>query len=101
MGPSDPARIDVAALAGIAARYDDAADLIDAAVRTHLSALSFDGASAGRAYGAHGDALRAALDEVGSALSDWSRAASAIAAGLRACAERYVEADARAADRVW
>ncbi|TFV54837.1 ESX-1 secretion-associated protein [Mycobacterium sp. PS03-16] len=100
MGAADPARIDVVALTAIAARYDDAAGLVDTAVRTHLSALSFDGASAGRAYGGHGDALRRALDDLGYALSDWSRAASGIAAGLRASADRYTEADARAADRV-
>lgn len=93
-------RVDPAVLIAVAGRYDEVADLVDAAVRTHLSVLSFDGAVAGRAYGAQGTALRRAVDDVVASLRDWSRAATGIAAALRETASRYAEADVRAARRV-
>ena len=60
----------------------------------------FDGAAAGRMHAARGDALRAAIDDVVDRLRQWARAAAEIAAELRACADRYAEADARAARRI-
>lgn len=100
MGELDAARVDVSAVLGIARRYDVAADIVDTAVRTHLSALAFDGAAAGRVHTARGDALRTAVDHVVDQLRQWSRAATEIASALRASADRYADADARAARRV-
>jgi hypothetical protein len=65
-----------------------------------LSRLAFDGAIAGRAHAARGDALRTALDRVVDDVARWSRASAEIAAALRAGASRYSEADGRAAARI-
>jgi hypothetical protein len=100
MGQPDVARVDVAALHAIARQYEAAADIVEGAVRTHLSGLVFDGAAAGRMHVARGDGLRTAVDQVVDQLRQWSRAAAEIAAALRASADRYSEADARAARRV-
>lgn len=100
MGVIQPARVDGAALVSIAAHYDAAAELVESAVRGQLSAISFDGAAAGRAYAAHGNALRAAVDDIAVALRGWARTASGIAAELRASAARYAQADIDAAARV-
>jgi hypothetical protein len=100
MGESDAARVDVAALLDVARGYDALADAVDAAARKHLTRLSFDGAVAGRAYTARGDALRNSVEHVGDGMRMWARACVEIASVLRASADRYVEADARAARRV-
>jgi hypothetical protein len=100
MGQPDVARVDVAAVHAVARQYEAAAGIVDAAVRTHLTGLVFDGATAGRAHVARGDALRTAVDRVVDQLRQWSRAAAEIAAALRASADRYAEADANAANRV-
>jgi hypothetical protein len=100
MGERDAARVDVAAVLDVARGYDALADAVDAAARTHLMRLSFDGAVAGRSYAARGDALRHSVEHVGDAMRLWSRACVEIATVLRASADRYVEADARGARRV-
>ena len=100
MGEPDVARVDVAAVLGAARQYDAAADIVDTAIRTHLTGLRFDGAAAGRMHAAHGDALRLAIDEVVDRLREWARAATEIATELRSCADRYVEVDARGARRI-
>jgi hypothetical protein len=100
MGKPDVARVDVAALLGIARQYETAADIVDGAVRSHLTGLAFDGAAAGRVHVARGDALRSAVDHVVDQLREWSRASAEIAAALRASAHRYADADAHAARRV-
>jgi hypothetical protein len=100
MGESDAARVDVAALLDVARGYDALADAVDAAAGKHLTRLSFDGAVAGRAYTARGDALRNSVEHVGDGMRLWARACVEIASVLRASADRYVEADARAARRV-
>jgi hypothetical protein len=100
MGQSDAARVDVAALVDVARGYDALADAVDAAARTHLTRLSFDGAVAGRAYTARGDALRHSVELIGDGMWRWARACVEIASVLRASADRYVEADARAGRRV-
>lgn len=94
------ARVDPSALIEVAGRYDAVAALVDTAVRTHLSVLSFDGAVAGRAYGAQGAALRGAVEDIVAALGRWSLGAAGIADALRESAARYAEADARMARRV-
>jgi hypothetical protein len=94
MGPQ-PARVDVAAVRAVAAEFDASAAIIG----THSPHLGFGGAAAGRAYVAHGDTLRAALDGITDGLSAWSRASVEIAAALRASADRYQNSDERAAAR--
>lgn len=83
-----------------ARQYDAAADIVEAVIRTHLTGLRFDGATAGRGHTAHGDALRLAVEVVVDRLHDWARAAAEIAAELRTCADRYVDTDAFAARRI-
>jgi hypothetical protein len=100
VGEPDAARVDVAAVLDAARQYDAAADIVDTAIRTHLSGLRFDGAVAGRMHTARGDALRLAVDDVVDRLRLWSRAATEIAAELRACADRYVDVDVRSARRL-
>ena len=96
MGERDVARVDVAALLGIAGEYEALADAIDAVVRSRLSGLQFGGAVAGRMHVARGEAVRTALDGVADKLREWSRASAEIAAVLRTTAVRYDEADVRA-----
>ncbi len=100
MGETDAAGVDVAAVLSVARQYENVADIVDAAVRNHLSALRFDGATAGCAYAVHGDALRGRVDGIVSELRQWSRASAEIAATLRASADRYADADIRAGLRV-
>lgn len=100
MGELDIARVDVAAVLDVARQYDMASDIVDGAVRTHLSRLRFDGAVAGRMHAVRGDAVRLAVDDLAHRLQQWSRAAAEIAAELRSCAERYGDADARGAERI-
>ena len=97
MGERDSARLDVAAVRAAAERFDSVADELDRAARIPLT---FDGSAAGRAHTADGDALRAALDQVASDLARWARAAAEIAVGLRAGADRYVDADLGATARI-
>jgi O-acetyl-ADP-ribose deacetylase (regulator of RNase III) len=100
VGEPDIARVDVAAVLGAARQYDAAADILDTAIRTHLTGLRFDGAVAGRIHTAQGETLRLAIDDVAQRLRQWARAATEIAAELRSCADRYVEVDARGARRI-
>jgi hypothetical protein len=100
VGEPDIARVDVAAVLDAARQYDSAADIVDAAIRTHLTGLRFDGAVAGRMHTAQGDALRIAVDAVVDRLHEWARAATEIAAELRSCADRYDDVDARGALRI-
>jgi hypothetical protein len=92
--------VDAAVLRTVANRFDDAAQLIDGAVRAHFGSLAFDGAAAGRSYVGHGDALRLALNRLAGELGQWARATGEIAIALRASADRYIEADLSAAGRV-
>jgi uncharacterized protein YukE len=92
--------VDAAAVRTVANRFDDTAQLIDGALRTHLARLAFDGATAGRSYVGHGDALRLALNRLADELVRWARATAEIATALRASADRYAEADLSAAGRI-
>jgi hypothetical protein len=96
----DRTGIDVAAVHRVADQLRAAAELIDRTVCDHLAALAFSGATAGRAYTARGDALRAELERLAEQLSQWSRASVAIAVALRSGAERYVDAELYAAARI-
>lgn len=100
MGAVRAAHVDGAALVRIAAQFDSTANIVESVVMANLSALSFDGSAAGRDYAAHGEAFRAAVDDVVVALRGWTRSAAGIAAELRASAARYAQADADAASRV-
>jgi Excreted virulence factor EspC, type VII ESX diderm len=100
VGESDVARVDFAAVLDAAGQYDAAADIVDTAIRTHLTGLRFDGAVAGRMHTANGDGLRLAIDDVVDRLHQWARAAAEIAAELRACADRYVDVDIRGSRRL-
>lgn len=73
--------------------FDTAAQIVDGA----LGALRFDGATAGRGHVRHGDEVHTALSRLVTDLAGWSRSSSEIAGALRADADRYAEADARAA----
>jgi hypothetical protein len=100
MGEANASRVDTAALLSVARQYQVAADNIDAAIRIHLSGLAFDGACAGRSYVARGDAVRSAVEAIVNQMWRWSRASAEIAATLRVSADRYAEADERAARRL-
>ena len=89
--------MDVTATLDAARQYDTASDIVDAAIRNHLTRLRFDGAVAGRVHTAAGDALRLAVDDMVHRLQQWARSAAEIAAELRSSADRYAEADARGA----
>ncbi|EHB58345.1 hypothetical protein MycrhDRAFT_0781 [Mycolicibacterium rhodesiae JS60] len=88
-------RVDTAAVRAAAQRFDTAADALGGS----LSRFQFDGSVAGRVHAAHGDALRSALDRLATAVAQWSRGAEEVAAGLRVAADRYGDAELRAAVR--
>ncbi|OBK32472.1 hypothetical protein A5658_15615 [Mycobacterium sp. 1245111.1] len=92
--------VDAAAVHAVANRFDDAAHLIDGAIRTQVSRLTFDGATSGRAYIGQGDALRFALHRLSGELAQWARASMEVAAALRAGIDRYADADQLAAARI-
>ncbi|MEH3141746.1 MAG: type VII secretion target [Mycobacterium kyogaense] len=92
--------VDVGALRAVAREYERAADIVGRTVRDNLSHIAFGGSTAGRAYVAQGEALRAALRDLTNSVSAWSRAAGEIAAALEVSVDRYVDADERAAERV-
>ncbi|GAY14963.1 type VII secretion target [Mycobacterium sp. shizuoka-1] len=89
-------RVDTAALRAASQRFDTVADLLAGA---SVNRLRFDGSLAGRAHTARGDAVRSALQGLAAAVSHWSRAAEELAAALRVTADRYAEAELRAAAR--
>lgn len=99
MGRADSAWIDVAAVRTTANRFDDSAELVNGANR-HLARLTFDGATAGRAHVVAGDAVRSALSRLTEELAQWARASAEIAVALRTGADRYADADQRAASRI-
>jgi hypothetical protein len=92
--------VDMAAVRGVADRIAAVAELVDEAVANHLARLSFDGARAGRAYVANGDALRAGLDRLAADVSAWSRVAAEVAVALRAGVDRYADAELYSAARI-
>ncbi|WP_431233445.1 type VII secretion target [Mycolicibacterium psychrotolerans] len=90
-------RVDCAGLRAAAQHFDSTAEMLDGVLHGQLSRLHFDGAVAGRAHVAHGDAVQAALDRLAAAVTQWSRAAEETAVALRVTADRYGDADVRAA----
>lgn len=92
--------VDVAAVYAVADQLNAAAEMIDDAVANDLTWLVFNGARAGRAHAARGDALRAALERLVAELSRWSRSTAEIGAALRAGADSYADADVYAAARI-
>lgn len=89
-------RVDTAGLRAAAHRFDAAADVLEGAL---LNRLQFDGNVAGRVHAARGDAVRSALDQLAAGMTQWSRAATEVAAALRLAADRYGDAELRAAAR--
>lgn len=100
MGQQNVAEVDIAAIRALANRFDDSAEMLDAAVSARLGRLTFDGSSAGRAYTANGDALRRALYRLAGQVAQWSRASGEIAMALRTSADRYTDAELRGASRI-
>lgn len=100
MGTAGAARVDTAAVRTMAQEFGAVASIVDEIVRKHLSHVDFGGATAGRAYVRHGEALRASLFGIATSLREWSRAADEIATVLDVSADRYDDADAAAAGRV-
>jgi hypothetical protein len=92
--------VDAASVHRVADQLSAAAELINGAVADHLSGLAFNGANAGRAYTARGDALRGELERLTTQLSQWSRASVEIAEALRAGVDRYADAELYAAARI-
>lgn len=88
-------RVDTAAMRAAAHRFGAAAEILDGALL--MRGLRFDGSTAGRAHTARGDGLRAALDRLTGEIANWSRAAEEIAAAVLAGADRYADAEVRAA----
>lgn len=87
-------RVDVAAVRAVADNFNRVAELVEEAARVRLQ---FGGAVAGNAHIADGDAVGRALDRMIVDLVGWSRAAAEIGACLGAGADRYADADHRAA----
>lgn len=83
----DSTRVDPSALRAAAQRLDASADLLQGALGSYLRALHFD-ADAG---------VRSALDHLVADIAHWQQTARETAAVLRIGAERYTDADARAA----
>ncbi|MDI3314705.1 MAG: type VII secretion target [Mycobacterium sp.] len=100
MGYRDTASIDVAAVRALAGRFQATAEILDEVARNHLACLTFGGAAAGRAHSARGDALRTALMRWAAEVSQWSLATGEIARALRASADRYADAELRAASGI-
>ncbi|MDG4664041.1 type VII secretion target [Mycobacterium sp. 236(2023)] len=100
MGTADAARVDTGAVRAMAQEFGAVSSIVDDAVRKHLSHFDFGGATAGRAYVHHGDALRQTIFGVAASLQEWSRAAAEIAAVLETSADRYEDSDAAAARRL-
>lgn len=92
--------VDVAAVYAVADHLGTAGEILDDAVTTHLTSLTFGGPSAGRAYTARGDTIRAELARLAVAMSQWSRATAEVGAALRSGADRYVDAEEYAAARI-
>lgn len=86
--------VDVRVVRAIADSFNQVAELVDQAARVRLQ---FGGAVAGRAHIADGDAVARALDRMIIDLAQWSRAAAEIGVCLGAGADRYADADHRAA----
>jgi hypothetical protein len=89
----DTARVDVAEVRDAADQFDASADILDAAIREHLSHLGFSGATAGRAHVARGDRLHAALGQLNDGMIQWSRASAEVTAALRATADRFARSE--------
>jgi Excreted virulence factor EspC, type VII ESX diderm len=95
-----PTGVDVAAVYAVADQLNATVEMIDDAVAKHLTWLVFNGARAGRAHTARGNALRTALERLAAESSRWARATTEIGAALRAGADRYADADIYAAARI-
>lgn len=87
-------RVDCVGVRAAAQRFDASAEVLGG---IPLNRLRFDAHAAGRAHTAHGDAVRAALGRLTGEVTQWTRAAQEVAAALRVTADRYGDAELRAA----
>ena len=81
--------VDPPVLRFAAQRLDEAADLLDAAVCRHLSGLRLQAAD-------HG--TRSAIGQLVDGIARWQRAVRECACAVRVSADRYTDADRRAAE---
>ncbi|KAA8966116.1 ESX-1 secretion-associated protein [Mycobacterium sp.] len=93
MGQADTTRftgaaVDIAAVRTVANRFDAAAQALSEVARIRLGGLAFGGTAAGRAHLARGAALRAGLGRLAGEMTEWGRAAAAIATPQRGGAQR-------------
>ncbi|AQT81406.1 hypothetical protein B1R94_22350 [Mycolicibacterium litorale] len=89
-------RVDTAAMRIAAQRFDAVAGVLGG---MPLTRLEFDGTVAGAVHTAHGNALRSAVERLVGQVAQWSRAAEEVAYALRMTADRYSDAELRAAVR--
>jgi hypothetical protein len=80
--------VDPQALRFAAQRLDEAADLLDLALRNHLSGLQLRGADS---------RTRWSIGQLIDGVAQWQRAAREHAYAVRSGADRYVDEDSRAA----
>ena len=76
--------VDPHALHFAARRLDEAADLLEAAVRTHLGGLQFPTADG---------STRSAISELAQRVAQWQQGVRDFACAVRAGADRYVDED--------
>jgi len=91
--------MDPTALRDVARRRHAVADSLNGEVMPLLH-WSFGASGAGREHLDRGQALRLALERSADAIRMWSRAIAETAAALQITADRYLAADAVAADRL-
>lgn len=89
--------VDFASVAAAAARIDNAAESVRAAVSGRLGGLRFDAGTAGRSHGAAGAAVRDEVQRLTADLIRWAHAAGAVAGALRAGADGHTAAESAAA----
>ena len=80
--------VDPHALRLAARRLDEAADLLDTALRSHLNGLQLSSADG---------ATRAAIEKLVADVARWQRAARESACAVRVGADRYTDDDRRGA----
>ena len=95
MGEPQNTRVDLAAVAAVADRFDALAARLDEAGRA--ARPRFDGATAGQAHGDAGRELRRAVEVLITDVAAWARADAEIAVALRSGAARYRAGDTDAA----
>ena len=81
--------VDPQALRFAAQRLDEAADLLEGAVRAHLGSVQLHGADRG---------IRSSIGQLADGVAQWQSAAREYARAVRASADRYIDEDRRGAE---